>query len=103
MIVSQNHYLKKILDVHPLCKKQEAKNAKICDNWLKLEFQLPKDLVLELTGKYFGCSEHVSWKHIGILPSLHFSEQRLMHRLQSTIMFSKMLRLKSLLENLIYT
>ena len=27
------------------------------DTWLKFEFQLPEDLVLELTGKHFSCSE----------------------------------------------
>ena len=71
----------------------------MCDNWLKFECQLPKDLVSDLTGKHFSCSEYVSWQHIGNW--LHFSGQRLMHRLRSTIIHPKMLRLKSLFENLI--
>ena len=69
------------------------------NTWLKFEFQLPEDLVLELSGKHFSCAEHVSWQHIGIWPRLQFSVQRLMHRLRSTIIFPKMLSLKCQLKN----
>ena len=54
---------------------------------LKFQFQIPKHLVLELTWKHFSCSEHISWEAIGIWPLMHFSWQRLMHRLWSTIIF----------------
>ena len=39
--------------------------------------------------KHFSSSEHITWEAIGIRPTLDFSGQRLMHRLQSTIIFSK--------------
>ena len=54
--------------------------------------------MLKLTGKHFGCSEHISWQHNGIWPRLHFSGKRLMHMLRSTVIFHKMLHLKCLLE-----
>ena len=35
--------------------------------WLKLGFQFPKgkDLVLELAGKHYRCSEHILWDAMG--------------------------------------
>ena len=42
-------------------------------------------------GRHVGCSCHIFWEAIGILPSLHFSGQRLVHRsLWSTIILPKM-------------
>ena len=46
-----------------------------------------------------SCSEHSSWQVIGIWPRIHFSEQRLMHRLPSTITFPKMLHFRCQFEN----
>ena len=63
-------------------------------HWLRFGFQLPKDLVLELTGKHSSCSEHISWEAIGIWLRIHFSGQRLMHQLPRTIIVPKMLRLR---------
>ena len=60
----------------------------------------PKDLVLELTWKHWGWSEHISWEAISIWPMMHLSEQILMHFLASTIIFPKILRLKGQFENL---
>ena len=68
--------------------------------WLRFGFQLPKDLVLELAGKHSSCSECISWEAMGIWLRIHFSGQRLMHRLRSTIIFPKMLRWKCQFENL---
>ena len=68
---------------------------KISHFWLKFECQLSKYLVLELTGKHFSSSEHIYWKHIGIFPNLHFSEQRIMFWLKCISITSKMWRLKS--------
>ena len=68
--------------------------------WLKFGFQLPKDLVLELAGKHYSCSEHISWDAMGIWQRIHFSGQRLMHRLLSTIIFPKIFCLKCQFENL---
>ena len=59
---------------------------KVSRIWLKLNFNSPKDLVPELTGKRF-------W------PRLHFSWKRLMHRLRSNFIFPKMSRLKFQFEN----
>ena len=64
---------------------------------LRFGFQLPKELRLELTGQHFtfSCSEHIScqaiinWHH-----RLHLFGQRLKHRLQSTISFPTMFRLR---------
>ena len=36
----------------------------ICRIWLKFVFQLPKDMVLELIGKHFSCSEHISYWYL---------------------------------------
>ena len=47
-----------------------------------------------LTGK------HNSWQVIGIWPRTHFSGKRLMHWLWSTIILSKMLRLRCEFDNL---
>ena len=58
--------------------------------WLRL---------LELTGKHFYCFEHSSQQTFGIWPRIHFSEQRLVHQLQSNITFPKMLRLRCQFEN----
>ena len=61
---------------------------------LKFGFQLPKNMVLELTGKHSSCSEHISLQAIGIWLRMHISEQTLMHQqLPSTIIFPKMLHL----------
>ena len=68
-----------------------SKNIRI---WLKFGFQLPKDMRLELIGKHSSCSEHISEQAVGIRLRIHFSEQRVMHQLPSTIIFSKILRLK---------
>ena len=68
--------------------------------WLKFGFELPKDLVLELAVKHSICPEHILWHAMGIWLRIHFSGQRLMHRLRSTIIFPKMLRLKCQFENL---
>ena len=70
-------------------------------HWFMFGFQLPKDLVLELTGKYFSCSERSSWKALCNWPSLNFSGQILMHRLRTTIIFPKMLHLKCQFKNLV--
>ena len=40
--------------------------------WLKFLFQLPKDLVLELTGKHFSRSEHISWAKIDAPVTEHY-------------------------------
>ena len=40
------------------------------DSWLKFELQLPKNMMLEITGKHFSGSEHISWQNIGIWPTL---------------------------------
>ena len=72
---------------------------KISDVWLKFEYQLLKDPVLELTAKYFSYSEHNSWQTNGIWPRWNFYGQRLMHRLRTTIIYSKILHLKCQFEN----
>ena len=56
--------------------------------------------MLELTGEHFSWAEHIYWQHMGILPSLHFSGQRLMNWLWCISVTFKMLRLKSQFENL---
>ena len=73
---------------------------KICNFWLKFEFQLSKYQVLELTGEHFSSSEHIYWQHMGILLSFHGSGQRLMHWLRYISITSKTLRLISQFENL---
>ena len=70
------------------------------DFWLKFEFQLSKYLVLELIGEHFSSSQYINWQHMGILPSLQFSGQRLMYWLRCISVTPKMLCLKSQLENL---
>ena len=60
--------------------------------WLKFEFQLPEYLMLELTGKHFSCSEHISWEAFWL--RIYFSGQRLFHQLRRTIKFPEMLRFK---------
>ena len=72
---------------------------KISSPWLKFEFQLFKTLVPELTGENFSPSEDVHWPHMGILPRLHFSGQRLKHWLRCISVTSKVLRLKSQFKN----
>ena len=64
------------------------------------DFNSPKDLVGKLTGKQFRYLEHISWEAIGIWPRMHFPGQRLMHRLQSIVIFHIMLRLKFLFDEL---
>ena len=73
---------------------------KFADFCLKFEFQLSKYLVLEVTGEHFSSSKHIYWQHMGILPSLHFYGQILMHWLQCVSLTSKMLRLNSQLKKL---
>ena len=58
-------------------------------HWLRFGHQLPKELVLELTGKKFSCSEHISWETIGIWPMLHIPGQRLIDQLRSGIISIK--------------
>ena len=41
-------------------------------HWLKFGFWIAKDMVLELTGKYFSYSDHISWEASFIWPMLHF-------------------------------
>ena len=65
---------------------------KICKFWLKFESKLSKYLVLELTGDHFSSSEHIYCQHMGILPSLQFSGQRLMHWLRCISVTSKTVR-----------
>ena len=69
--------------------KKKVNRPKMHWHWLNFLLQLPKDLVLELTGKPFSCSEHISLGAIVIWPRIHFPGQRLMHWLQSTIIFHK--------------
>ena len=57
-------------------------------------------LVLEVTGEHFSSLEHIHCPHMDILPSLHFSEQRLMHWLRCISVTSKVLSLKSPLKKL---
>ena len=76
---------------------------KISYIYLKFEFQLPKYLVLELAGKHYSFSEHFLWEAMDICLNIHFSGQRLMHRLQSTIIFPKILRLKCQFDKLTET
>jgi len=73
---------------------------KIGWSWLKFGFQLPKDMGLEPIRKHSSFSEPISKHSIGIWLRIHFSGQRLMHRLPSTIIFPKMLRWKCQFENL---
>ena len=63
---------------------------KISEVWLRFEFQPPKDLVLELAGKHSSCLECIPLEAMGIWLRIHFSGQRLLHRLQSTIIIPKM-------------
>ena len=65
-----------------------------CGILRKFGFQLPNDPVLELTGKHFSSSDHISLQDICIWPRLPFSGHVLMHQLWSTIIFPKMLHLK---------
>ena len=58
------------------------------------EFNSPKDMVVEITGKHFSCSEHISRQAIGIRLRIHLSGQWLMHRLPSPIVFPRMWPLK---------
>ena len=53
---------------------------------------------MELTGKHFSCSEHISWQHIVIWLSLHFFWEKIDEPV--TIIFPKMLPLKSKFINL---
>ena len=59
-----------------------------------------KDLVLELTGKHFSCSERNSWQSLGICPMIYFFGQILMHLLLRTIIVLRILSLKCQFENL---
>ena len=83
-----------------LCIFKKVIVPKMSGIWLKFVFQLPKDLVLELFGKHYSCSEQISWDDMSIWLRIHFSGQRLMHRLWSALIFLKMLRLKCQSENL---
>ena len=58
-----------------------------CDSWLKFEFKIPIEVVLELTEKHFRWSDHISWQAIGIWPRLHLFGQRMIHWLLSTSIF----------------
>ena len=68
--------------------------AKISGIWLRFVFKLPKDQVLELTGKNSRCFGKISWQAIGIWLGIHFSGQRLMHWLPSPIILAKILHLR---------
>ena len=65
-----------------------------------LDFNSPKDVLPELTGLHFSCSEHISWEVFGIWPRLHFLCKDWCTGYGAFFIFPKMLRLKCQLENL---
>ena len=54
-------------------------------------------MVLELIQNYFSVSEHIAWETIDIWPRLHFSGQRLIHRLRLRCQFENLAEMNILL------
>ena len=63
-------------------------------------FCIPKDMELEIIGKHSSCSEHISYWYLA--EDTHFG-QRMIYRLENTIIFPEIFSLKCQFDNLAET
>ena len=80
--------------------KENLISPKTWWNLLSFGVQLPNCMVLELTGKNVSSLKNSAREDIGFGLRLHFSGQRLMQWLWSTIIFPNILRSRCQFENI---